>query len=163
MRHCWFGIIGPWIPPFEQEASYLFHDKNQPGVDLVQRTVECTKAALALKLFMVLGALGESGLGRYVEQRMDIARDAYDYIQSQPDFHCPVQPQSNILCFRYSDWNERHLAMRDCLIAEGRFHLSTVSLGGRWCLRLVFMHPEAGLTEVRELLDAIRASGWLIT
>ncbi|NTU59734.1 MAG: PLP-dependent decarboxylase, partial [Deltaproteobacteria bacterium] len=54
---------------FHEEASYLFHEKVQPGVDLIHRTVECTKAALGLKAFCVLGALGETGLADYVERQ----------------------------------------------------------------------------------------------
>ena len=52
---------------FKQEASYLFHDKEQPGVDFIHRTVECTKAGLGLRFFAVLAALGEEGLARYVQ------------------------------------------------------------------------------------------------
>ncbi|MEJ2118284.1 MAG: pyridoxal-dependent decarboxylase, partial [Alphaproteobacteria bacterium] len=36
---------------FQEEASYLFHEKDQPGFDFIHRTVECTKAALGLKVF----------------------------------------------------------------------------------------------------------------
>ncbi len=52
---------------FQQEASYLFHDKAQPGVDFIHRTVECTKAGLGLRFFAVLAALGEKGLAEYVD------------------------------------------------------------------------------------------------
>ncbi len=141
---------------FHEEASYLFHDKEQPGVDLIHRTVECTKAALGLKVFCVLGALGEAGLAEYLEARVALAREAYDLLQAQPDFHCPVAPESNILCFRYRDGNAEHLHLRDQLIARGTFHLSSVALNGCWHLRMVFMNPHTTLGEVRELLDAIR-------
>ena len=54
---------------FEQEASYIFHDKEQPGVDFIHRTVECTKAGLGLKLFLVLAALGEQGVADYIDRQ----------------------------------------------------------------------------------------------
>jgi L-2,4-diaminobutyrate decarboxylase len=141
---------------FHQEASYLFHDKEQPGVDFLHRTVECTKAALGLKFYMVLGAMGEAGLREYVEGRTQAALEAYRYLKAQPDFQCPVEPQSNILCFAFRDWNTEHLKVRDQLIADGRFHLSTTQLGGRWFLRAVFMNPRSGLTEIEELAGALR-------
>ncbi|MCB1830464.1 MAG: diaminobutyrate decarboxylase, partial [Gammaproteobacteria bacterium] len=141
---------------FHQEASYLFHAKRQPGVDLIHRTVECTKAALGLRLFMVLGALGERGLADYVDRQSDRALEAYRYFESQPDFSCPVAPQSNILCFAYRDWNEEHLRMRDQMIADGTFYLSTTQLNGRWYLRLVFMHPMSGMNEVEALANRLR-------
>jgi L-2,4-diaminobutyrate decarboxylase len=142
---------------FHEEASYLFHEKEQPGVDLIHRTVECTKAGLGLKVFFVLGALGEGGLTEYVERQVALTREAYDLIQAQPDFHCPVVPESNILCFSYRDWSAEHLRLRDQLIARGAFHLSTVALQDRWHLRMVLMNPHTTLGEVWELLDTIRA------
>ena len=141
---------------FHQEASYLFHDKAQPGVDFLARAVECTKAALGLKFYLVLAALGEAGLRDYVEQRTAVARQAYDFLQAQPDFCCPVQPQSNILCFAFRDWNVEHLKARDRFIADGRFHLSTAQLNGRWHLRAVFMNPRSGLAEIQQLVPALR-------
>lgn len=142
---------------FHQEASYLFHDKAQPGVDFIGRTVECTKAALGLKFYMVLGAMGEAGLADYVERQTEMALAAYRYLNSQSDFHCPIEPQSNILCFTYRDWDAEHLKARDRLIADGSFHLSTTQLDGRWHLRAVFMNPESTLREMEELAASLRA------
>ena len=59
---------------FHQEASYLFHDKDQPGVDFIHRSVECTKAGLGLKLFLVLAAEGEAGAARFVEAQVELAK-----------------------------------------------------------------------------------------
>ncbi len=142
---------------FHQEASYLFHEKTQPGVDMIHRTVECTKAALGLKLFLVLGAEGEQGLADHVDGQSDKAMEAYRYLTAQPDFSCPVAPQSNILCFSYSDWNEEHLHVRDKLIADGSFYLSTTQFNGRWYLRLVFMNPLSGMEEIETLVSNLRA------
>lgn len=141
---------------FRQEASYLFHEKNQPGVDMIHRTVECTKAALGLKFYLVLAALGERGLAAFVDEQSEKALEAYRYLEAQPDFSCPVAPQSNILCFAYRDWDEAHLRLRDRLISDGRFYLSTTQWNGRWYLRLVFMNPDSGLEEVKALAGSIR-------
>ncbi len=141
---------------FEQEASYLFHDKQQPGVDLIHRTVECTKAALGLKLFMVVSAMGEKGLADYLDRQVDLAHQAWRYLTDQPDFSCPVEPQSNILCFAYRDWDREHLRVRDRLIDNGSFHLSTTQVGGRWYLRAVFMSPATEMSDIESLVEAIR-------
>ncbi len=74
---------------FEQEASYLFHDKEQPGFDFIHRTVECTKAGLGLRFFAVLAALGERGLADYVERQFALAADAYRYISRAARFRMP--------------------------------------------------------------------------
>jgi L-2,4-diaminobutyrate decarboxylase len=141
---------------FQQQASYLFHDKEQPGIDLGHRTFECTKAALGLRLFMVLGALGERGLADYVEREYDLTLQAYEYIYAQGDFECAVRPESNILCFRIAGSDQKQLRIRDALIAQGRFYLSSTSFRGRRYLRMVIMNPETRLEHVRHLVEKIR-------
>jgi L-2,4-diaminobutyrate decarboxylase len=141
---------------FEQEASYLFHDKAQPGVDFIHRTVECTKSGLGLKLFFVVAALGENGLAAYIERQCDLAAEAYEYLVSQPDIECPVSPQSNIVCFRLRGSDQDQLAHRDRLIATGQFHLSTTLFKGRRYLRIVFMSPQTRMDDVKALVNALR-------
>ena len=46
--------------------------KNNLDFDFIHRTIECTKAALGLRLFMVLAALGEKGLAQYIEQLIEL-------------------------------------------------------------------------------------------
>jgi L-2,4-diaminobutyrate decarboxylase len=141
---------------FQQEASYLFHEKEQPGFDFIHRTVECTKAGLGLRLFMVMAALGEPGLASYVERQYDLAAEAYAYLQQQPDLECGVAPQANILCFRTSGADEQQLWLRDQLICEGDFHISTTDFNGKRYLRLSFMNPDTTLEDVKHLVAAIR-------
>jgi L-2,4-diaminobutyrate decarboxylase len=141
---------------FQQEASYLFHDKEQPGIDLGHRTFECTKAALGLRFFMVLGALGERGLADYVEHEYDLTLQAHEYIQEQGDFECAVRPESNILCFRIAGSDAKQLRIRDALISRGRFYLSSTFFGGKRYLRMVMMNPETRLEHVQQLVEEIR-------
>jgi L-2,4-diaminobutyrate decarboxylase len=136
---------------FEQEASYLFHEKEQPGFDFIHRTVECTKAGLGLRFYAVLGALGEKGLAEYVERQFALARDAHALLSGTPGFECPVAPQANILCFRLAGSDALQLAVRDELIAEGSFYLSTAAIGGRRFLRIAFMNPLTTLADVERL------------
>jgi L-2,4-diaminobutyrate decarboxylase len=142
---------------FHQDASYLFHDKEQPGIDLVHRTIECTKTALGLKLFAVLAALGEQGLAGYIERQFAITRSAYDLLAGLPDFECAVPPQSNILCFRVHGSDELQLAIRDRLIAQGSFHLSTANFGGKRFLRMVVSNPQTSLVHIDQLVMQIRS------
>jgi len=151
-----FRDVGTLDKAFFQDASYLFHDKVQPGFDFIHRTVECTKSALGLRFFSVLGALGEQGLAAYVDRQFDLARQAYELIGGARDFECAGPPQSNILCFRVSGCDELQLRVRDKLIAHGDFHLSAVMLQSRRFLRMVFGNPETVLGDVARLIDEIR-------
>ena len=141
---------------FQQEASYIFHDKDQPGFDFIHRTVECTKAGLGLKWFFVLAALGERGLEKHVDDQYERAQQAYDYIEAQPEFSCAAAPQSNILCFRIKGNDARQLEIRNKLIAQGNFYLSTAEFAGRRYLRMVFNHPDTCLEDIKALIEKIK-------
>ncbi len=142
---------------FVQEGSYIFHEKVQPGIDMLGRTVECTKAGLGLKVFFVLAALGEAGIARYVEHATDLARRAHALISRRAGFNCPVEPESNILCFRYGDSDALQMELRNRLIVEGDFHISTTEFRGHRYLRLVFMNPDTDEAVIEALLERIEA------
>ena len=140
---------------FDQEASYLFHDKEQPGFDFLHRAVECTKSAMGLRFFMVLGALGEQGLAHYVERQYRLAAQAYDYLKGLDAVEVPVVPESNILCFRLPGSDEHQLWLRKRLLARGDFYLTSTELRGKRYLRLVFMNPDTTLDDVERLMSQI--------
>jgi L-2,4-diaminobutyrate decarboxylase len=140
---------------FHQQASYLFYGDDPAGVDLIERAVECTKATLGLKLFLNLARRGERGLGAYVAEQYDKARRFHAIIRARPGFECPYEPESNILCFRRGRDPARQIAIRDRLIAEGEFHISSTEIGGERYLRIVVMAPATDDATIERLLDAI--------
>ena len=144
---------------FQQEASYLFHDKEQPGFDFLHRVVECTKSGLGLRFYWVLAALGEEGLARYVERQYRLAARAYDDLQGLGWVETPVAPESNILCFRVQGSDARQLDLRKRILAEGDFYITSTQFQDRRYLRLVFMNPDTTLDDVKRLMEQIRRFG----
>jgi L-2,4-diaminobutyrate decarboxylase len=140
---------------FDQDASYLFHDKEQPGFDFLHRSVECTKSAMGLKFFLVLGALGERGLAQYVERQNRLAAAAYDYLATLDTVELAVAPQSNILCFRLSGSDAHQLDLRKQVLARGDFYLTSTQFQGKRWLRLALMNPETTMDDIERLLDQL--------
>lgn len=140
---------------FQEEASYLFYGENAYGIDLIHRTVECTKAALGLKVFFSLATLGQDGLARYIESQYDRTRRFAELIRRRPGFECPFDPQSNVLCFRYGASNAQQIAIRDRLLRDGRYHISSTEVNGERYLRLAVMSPATGDENIEGLLDEI--------
>ena len=138
-----------------QNASYLFHEKHQPGFDSIHRTIETTKSGLGEKLFFVLAGLGEKGLARYIDNQYQLAQEAYTYIREHPNFECPISPQSNILCFRIKGDDALQMHIRNHLTKEGTFYLTTVAFKEKRYLRLVFMSENTTLETVKELVSEI--------
>ncbi len=144
---------------FQQKGSYLFHDKEKPGFDLMPYTVECTKSGIGTKLFWVLAADGEKGISDYIDRQFSITKEFYKIITSDPDFECPYFPESNILCFRYKsglDTNEFQLNIRNELVKSGEFYITSTEIGERRYLRLTVINALTDTSHILNLLDTIR-------
>ena len=142
---------------FNQEASYIFHEKENSGFDFLGRTVECTKSALSLKAFMALAYEGEAGLRDYIETLVERTREAADLVAAEPDFEIAVQPEFNILCLRLINGEETcSLQLRKRLLARGRYYTTYVEYRGQRWIRLTIMQTETSLDDIRGLLNEIR-------
>jgi L-2,4-diaminobutyrate decarboxylase len=141
---------------FQQQAAYLFYeDPRGAGPDLLGRQVECTKSPLALKIFLNLAWRGERGLGEYVAAQYDKTLRFWELIEARDGFECLCRPESNILCFRYGRDGDGQVELRERLMEEGRFHLSSTEVNGERWLRMSVMGPATSEATIAELLDAI--------
>lgn len=140
---------------FQQKGSYIFHEKNQPGIDFINYTIECTKSGIGLKIFWVLAAMGEKGMAQYVENLIDNTLDFYNLINATDGFKCFGRPESNILCFQYKKENINQLALRNRLIEKGNFYITTTEIHGERYLRLAVMNELTNIETIKDLLTAI--------
>ena len=143
---------------FQQKGSYIFHEKEQVGFDLLPYQVECTKAGLGTKLFWTLAAEGEKGVSDFVEGRYAITRQMHDLIDAHPDFECPYFPEANILCFRYIHFDDaKQLALRNAITKKGDFYISSAEVSGVRYLRLTVINPLTTLEHIEKLITEIIA------
>ena len=143
---------------FRQQASYLiYEDAHTAGPDLLGRQVECTKSALGMKVLMNLAFRGERGIGEYVAERYDKTLRFWELISARDGFECLCRPEANILCFRYGQDPALQRAVRERLVADGRFQLSSTEVHGERWLRMTVMAPATDEGTVEELLDAIES------
>ena len=140
---------------FSQDASYIFYDSDGPGLDLIHRTVECTKAGLGLKVFLNLAWRGEKGIARYIDEQYSLTRRIHRIIEARNGFACPYVPESNIICFRYDGDDSLQISIRNRLLEEGRFHVTSTEIHGRRYLRLTVICPQTTEDTVESLLNAV--------
>jgi len=141
---------------FKQKAAYLiYEDSEDAGPSLLERQVECTKAPMGMRIFMNLAFRGEDGIGRYVADRYDRTLRFWELIEARPGFECLSRPESNILCFRYGRDAEVQVRLREQLLAEKRFHLSSTVVNGERWLRMTVTAPATSEETIQGLLDAI--------
>ena len=143
---------------FQQKGSYLFHEKEEKGFDIISFAVECTKAGIGSKLFWVLAAQGEQGIRRFVEGQYKKTKEFYTLINAHPDFYCPYYPESNILCFQYTKYgteNSFQLALRNRLVDAGNFYITSAEIKGKRYLRLSVMNKLTEQVHIKDLLNEI--------
>jgi L-2,4-diaminobutyrate decarboxylase len=151
---------------FAQDASYLFHgaDAEEPWFDVGRRTLECTKRMLSLPLYACLRTLGTAPFAEYVERTFALGRRLYERLAEAPDFEAPVEPEANIVCFRYMSSTLTHMADVDALqerirkrvVASGRYYFVQTRLDDRLYLRTTLMNPATTDDDLAGLLGAIR-------
>jgi L-2,4-diaminobutyrate decarboxylase len=141
---------------FRQKAAYLiYEDSEEESPSLLERQVECTKAALGMRIFMNLAFRGEDGIGRYVGEQYDKTARYHDLIAARPGFECLSRPESNILCFRHGRDPAEQVRLRERLLAERGFHLSSTEVNGERWLRMTITAPATSDETIEGMLDAI--------
>ena len=147
---------------FFQEASYIISESTIER-DSCNRTVECTKPGMAVKLYLSLAIHGEKFFEDYIDYTHDLARDFAKLINEQDDFELAVEPQSNIVCFRYikeglsnDELNDLQVEIRDKIMKSGDFYLVKTGLRGNTYLRVSLMNPMTKIEHLEKLLELAR-------
>ncbi|MEL7121317.1 MAG: aminotransferase class I/II-fold pyridoxal phosphate-dependent enzyme [Bacteroidota bacterium] len=87
---------------FAQKADYLWNQQeDQEWYNLAKRTFECTKLMMSIKAFTGLRYYGEEVFDEYVTTVMDLGKKLAKLVNEKKCFQLAVEPQSNIVCFRY--------------------------------------------------------------
>lgn len=153
---------------FSQDASYLFTgaDPTDEWFNLGLRTLECTKRMMSLKLYLSLVCYGQAMFGEYIERMLDLTRRFAAHIDAAPDFEYAVEPQCNILCFRYlpagfppDQLDQLQSTLRDRIISAGRYYLVKTNLPRGVYLRTTIINPATTDTDLTDLLETIREAG----
>lgn len=148
--------------PFSQKASYLFEkEARQEWYNLAQRTMECTKIMMGMRLFIPLMVYGTDFFADYVTSRIDCAKQFARAIGETADFETAVEPQCNIVCFRYrkpgcQDLDNLQKTIRRKLLESEQFYIVQTSLKTGFYLRCTILNPLTTLQDLLDLLEAIR-------
>lgn len=139
---------------FAQKAPYLF-DERAAIPDLGQRTLECTKRAMAIEMWTALRVHGEAWFGEVVERQVELAQMLAAKVKASEDFELHVEPESNIVCYRHKQADNRELRRR--VVEDGRFYIVGTELGGTYWLRSTMMNPLIEERDIEALLAHLRS------
>jgi len=150
---------------FSQEAAYLFEkEAREEWYNYAHRTMECTKKMMGLKLYVCLSVLGKELFAGYVDRMYDLTGEFAGIISRAADFELAVEPQSNIICFRYlipgfseEALNELQAGIRKQVVARGSYYIVQTRLKETSYLRCTIINPLTTLEDLTGLLDQIRS------
>ncbi len=148
---------------FSQKADYLLEQSEEEDwYNGAKRTFECTKTMMSLHWYGILKHYGEGLFDEYITNQYDKARLFAQMIAAHPAFELAVQPQSNIVCFRYAPaaadkdiLNTLNLQIREELLQEGHFYIVQTKLGHTQYLRTTIMNPFTEQQHLESLLETI--------
>ena len=147
---------------FQQKAQYLWsNQESEDWFNSGKRTFECTKLMMSVKIYSIIKKYGEGVFTENVNYLYDLARIFSRIIQESSDFELAVEPQSNIVCFRWTKGaennpNETNSTIRQQLLKDGRFYIVQTILNDEVYLRVSLMNALTTEADLRELLEEIR-------
>jgi L-2,4-diaminobutyrate decarboxylase len=147
---------GIWLRrAFEADAPYLFH-ADRDNDDLGAMTIQCSKRADAVKLWMTLKTVGPDAIAEALEKVTDATWTLFEKVRDSDDFEAVHQPEFNIFCFRYRGSDELNVAIREALIRSGEAWITSTILKGRRVLRVTMINPQTGREEIDAMLESAR-------
>ena len=146
---------GRWLRrAFEADAPYLF---NAGSENLGEMTIQCSKRADAIKLWLLLRAYGPAAIVQTIERVTALTRYLYERLAASDDFEPLHEPELNILCFRRRGLDDEQTAdLRERLVRSGRAWITTTILRGERVLRATIMNPRTTEAHIDAMLDALR-------
>ncbi|WP_026853234.1 pyridoxal phosphate-dependent decarboxylase family protein [Geothrix fermentans] len=143
------------------QADYL----PSPPEDLEElspseTTLEFSKHARALRLWLPLQLHGVAAFRAALEEKLLLARYAYDRLREMPGVEPGPAPQLSVLAFRFllrsGDPDAFNQAILQRLTAEGRVFLSGTKLNGTFHLRLAILAARTHRADVDEALERLQ-------
>ena len=138
---------------------------NHPN--LVDRNLQTSRAFRALKVWMSVQTFGMAAFRKAVQQGLDLAARAEDFVEASPDLEMISPAQLGIVCFRANpsaalDESALERVNRKVLARifwEEPALVSSTLVRGTFTLRLCILNHTTTWDDVRETLEAIARFG----
>jgi glutamate/tyrosine decarboxylase-like PLP-dependent enzyme len=150
---------------FSVDAGYLFHEDTY-DYDLGQKSLRGGRRPDAFKLWLTWKYQGETGLTTHIEKLCNAADTMAALIQKNPKIELFTQPESTIVCFRYTDkitdiniLNQLNIKIRNTIFDEGKMIFNYARLNNAVYLRCVLLDPEFTPEQLQTIIDKVVQTG----
>lgn len=153
---------------FSQKAQYLWEEQEKHSwFNLGQRSFECTKLMMSVKVYTLLRQYGTALFEEYVDYTYSLAQDFAGILKEEADMELALNPETNVVCFRYKPRGEKSGAtlsklnsqIRKKLLEDGEFYIVQTQLKEDIWLRTTLMNPFTTVKELKALLERIKQLG----
>jgi L-2,4-diaminobutyrate decarboxylase len=155
---------------FHQKADYLlsFDTNEEDWYNMGRRTFECTKSMMSLRVFSLLACHRAEVFRDYVIRVNEIAGTFANKVKASPDFELALEPDCNIVCFRFrppghvhtaDELNHLNAMIRAQLVVETKFYVVQTKLRGQVYLRCTFTNQATAELHLEKLLVELSQLG----
>ena len=152
---------------FQLTAPYM--NMEQDWVNLGEMTVQGTRHADVLKLWLSLQHLGKQGYSALIEASYALTEQFTEAVQRRSYLKLVSEPEMNVVCFRgcpswvpSADWNHWNAELQAYLLKQGNAFVSLPRYRGQNCLKVVLLNPfmtTADIQRVFEVMDEFAKLG----
>lgn len=147
-------------------ADYL-NPKESENPNQVDKSIQTTRRFDAVKLWLTLRTMGADELGSYFDAAIDLAREVYEQLLILDDIEVVAPSELSTVVFRYvpvAGMEEQQIAelnrrIRAELWSRGEAVIAATKLEGRQFLKFTLLNPKATVTDILEIVAAVRALG----
>jgi glutamate/tyrosine decarboxylase-like PLP-dependent enzyme len=137
---------------FALEGSYL-RDVLDGEVNFRNRSVQLTRGARALKLWLSIRVFGLAAFRAAVADTIALAEHAEALLRARPGWEVVTPAQLAIVCFRRAGDDALQTRIAETMIRDGFAAPSTTEVAGRVVLRLCTINPRTTLADVEQTID----------
>ncbi|MBC9929222.1 pyridoxal phosphate-dependent decarboxylase family protein [Chitinophaga qingshengii] len=153
----------------KHHADYLNppeQDYDELPAQINKSITQSTRRFDALKLWCTLRLMGKQKLGIYTDMMIDTAAATAALLQQDPDFDLLSSSDLGVLVFRFrpagidTDLSALNLRIKQSLFFEGTYILASTKVEGEFYLKFTILNPVTTLSHIREILEAIKSTGY---
>lgn len=144
----------------KHNTPYLTQEMDGAYPDMHNWTLECSRTANAMKLWLSLNTTGENAIVEQVLHLVRMTEEIYNGLSERNDIEIFAHPASNILCFRVKAANEevaQQLSMElfKRINDTGYWSIGYVYLEGRFFIKVCCMNPRFTPEQVNEFVSEV--------
>ena len=147
---------------FQLTAPYM--NTEQDWVNLGELTVQGTRHADVLKLWLALQHLGKQGYSALIEASYALTEQFAEAVRQRSYLELMSEPEMNLVCFRGcpdwispTAWNQWNAELQAYLLKQGKAFVSLPSYRGQHCLKVVLLNPYMTTVDIQRVFEVIDA------